>query len=82
MQEQRRFARVRPTGLMARTGKIFVDIKTPATDCDVVDISAGGAHLAVHGSEAIPPRFVLLYGGSKKQCRAVWIKGRRVGVAF
>lgn len=67
---------------MPKTGKIFVDIKKPATDCEVVDISAGGAHLAVYGTEAIPARFILLYSGSRKQCRAVWVKGRRVGVQF
>lgn len=82
MQEHRRFARIRPSGLMPKTGKIIVDIKKPAMDCDVVDISAGGAHLAVHGSAAIPPRFTFLYSGSKKQARTVWIKGRRVGVQF
>jgi hypothetical protein len=67
---------------MAKTGKIIIDIKKPAMECDVVDISAGGAHLAVHGTEAIPQRFTFLYGGSKKLARAVWIKGRRVGVQF
>jgi hypothetical protein len=82
MENQRRFARVRPSGLMPKSGKIIVDLKKPALDCEVVDISAGGAHLAVHGSDAIPPRFTFLYSGSKKLCRAVWVKGRRVGVTF
>lgn len=67
---------------MARTGKVFVDVKQPAADCDVVDISASGAHLFIRGGADIPQRFVLLYGGSRKSCRAVWVKGRRVGVAF
>lgn len=67
---------------MSRTGKIFVDLSKPATDCDVIDISAGGACLNIHGSAAIPKRFILLYGGAKKTCKLVWIKGRRVGVSF
>jgi hypothetical protein len=82
MQEHRRFARIRPSGLMARMAKIISDPKKPVTDCDLIDISAGGAQIAVHGSAEIPRRFVLVYGGGKKSCRAVWIKGRRVGVAF
>jgi hypothetical protein len=82
MQNQRRFARVRPSGLMSKTAKMIVDLKKPATDCDVIDISAGGAHLFVRGSDDIPRRFTLLYGGGKKTCRAVWVSGRRVGVAF
>jgi hypothetical protein len=80
--ENRRFMRIRPSGLMSKTGKIFADFTKPVADCDVVDISAGGAHLFVRGSGDIPPKFVLHYSGAKKWCRAVWVKGRRVGVAF
>ena len=82
MQENRRFQRVRPTGMMTKTGTIFVDMKSPATACKVVDVSAGGACIEVQGSGVIPPRFVLNHGGVKKTCHIVWQKGRRVGVAF
>jgi PilZ domain len=81
MEEQRRYHRVRTAGL-ARAGSIFVDLKKPVVACNVVDISAGGACLEVHGSEAIPARFVLSHGGVKKSCRIVWQKGRRIGVSF
>lgn len=67
---------------MAKTGTIYVDLKKPTTACKIVDISAGGACIEVHGSEAIPQRFVLNYGGVRKSCLLVWQKGRRVGVAF
>jgi hypothetical protein len=50
--------------------------------CNVVDISAGGACIEVHGTEAIPARFILHHGGVKKSCRIVWQKGRRIGVSF
>lgn len=82
MQNKRRFVRVRPSGLMSRTGKIFVDLNSPAIDCDIVDISAAGACITVHGTSEIPKKFVLLYGGAKKSCRMVWNKGRRVGLSF
>ena len=63
-----------------RAGKI--DLKKPAIACNVVDISAGGACIEVHGTEAIPARFILNHGGVKKSCRIVWQKGRRIGVSF
>jgi hypothetical protein len=67
---------------MSRTGKIFVDLKNPTINCDVIDVSAGGACLNIHGTAEIPKRFLLLYGGTKKTCRIVWTKGRRIGVSF
>ena len=81
MREQRRYHRVRPNG-PARAGSIFVDLKKPVIGCNVVDISAGGACIEVHGIEAIPARFILHHGGVKKSCRVVWQKGRRIGVSF
>lgn len=82
MQEQRRFARVRPSGLVPKTATIFADLKSAVIACTVVDTSAGGACLEVHGSTAIPNRFILKHGGVKKNCRVVWQKSRRVGVSF
>jgi len=73
---------VRPSGLVPRTGTIFADLKAQPAVCNIVDISAGGACIEVHGSDAIPKRFILNHGGVKKSCYLVWQKGRRVGVAF
>jgi hypothetical protein len=81
-QEHRRFHRVRPSGLVPRTATMFADLKSPATACTVVDISAGGACLDVPGSAPIPRRFTLNHGGTRKSCYLVWQKGRRIGVAF
>ena len=81
MSDKRRYHRVRPTG-SAKAGTIFADLKKPATACNIVDISAGGACLDVHGTEAIPKRFILSHGGVKKSCVLVWQKGRRIGVSF
>ena len=80
--DKRRFHRVRPSGQMARTGTIFIDLKSPTTTCDIVDVSAGGACIEVHGNAVIPKRFILNHGGVKKTCRVVWQKGRRVGVSY
>jgi hypothetical protein len=81
MSEHRRFHRIRP-GASGRAATIFVDVKTPTTACNIVDISAGGACIEVHGTAAIPKRFILNHGGVKKSCRLVWQKGRRIGVSF
>ncbi len=82
MQDHRRFHRVRPAGLVSKTGIIFADLKSAPTPCSIIDISAGGACIEVHGSGAIPNRFILSHGGVQKACRVVWQKSRRVGVAF
>ena len=62
--------------------KLIIDPKTPVIDCRVVDYSAGGACLEISGQIKLPSRFELLFGGTKKRCRVVWSKGRRLGVAF
>lgn len=80
--ENRRFHRMRPSGLVAKTGTIFADPKSQAVACNIVDISAGGACIEVHGSAPIPKKFILHHGGVKKSCYLIWQKGRRVGVSF
>lgn len=82
MHEKRRFHRVRPSGLVAKTATIFADLKSRPIVCDVVDVSAGGACLEVHGGDAIPKKFILHHGAVRKTCRVVWQKGRRIGVTF
>jgi hypothetical protein len=81
-RENRRFARVKPSGLVSRTAKIIVDAKSPALDCVVVDLSMGGACLEVSNPGAVPKRFVLLHGKTKKNCLVVWKTARRMGVQF
>ncbi|HEY5065280.1 MAG TPA: PilZ domain-containing protein [Xanthobacteraceae bacterium] len=82
MSEHRRFHRIRPSGLIPKTAIMFADLKSPATACTIIDISAGGACIEVHGAGAIPRRFTLNHGGTKKSCSLVWQNGRRIGVSF
>lgn len=82
MLHQRRFTRIRPSGLLSRSGKIIIDVKSPVIDCNVIDYSAGGACLEVFTRTSLPKRFELLYSGTKKKCRLVWVNGSRVGVSF
>jgi PilZ domain-containing protein len=78
----RRFARVRPTGRNSDVAKLIVGPKDPLIDCRVVDYSPGGACLEISAQIAVPTRFELLFGGTRKRCRVVWSTGRRIGVAF
>jgi hypothetical protein len=78
----RRYARVRPSGRVSSTAKIIIDSKAPAVDCTVIDYSVGGACLQIFAQVAIPDRFELLHGLSKKRCRVVWKNKNRVGVTF
>lgn len=80
--ENRRFHRVRPSGLVPRSGTIFADLKSQPVAVNIVDVSAGGACIEVQGSAPIPKRFILHHAGVKKNCYLVWQKGRRVGVSF
>lgn len=82
MTQKRRFERIKPSGNLSRSGKIIVDIKSPVVNCAIVDYSAGGACLEVLPRVPLPNRFELLYAGTRKKCRVVWINGSRLGVSF
>lgn len=82
MNQNRRFNRVRPSGTLSGGAKIIVDPKSPVIPCSIVDYSAGGACLEVVPRVTLPARFELLYAGTKKKCRVVWVNGPRLGVSF
>lgn len=82
MHQDRRFARVKPSGSLSRSGKIIVDPKSPVVACSIVDYSAGGACVEIAPGTSLPKRFELLYAGTKKKCRVVWMRGARLGLAF
>ena len=81
--EERRTARVSPSGLVSKTAKIFAEKKgSPVIDCHVIDLSPGGACLELTRDAEIPERFVLLHGGVKKKGRLAWRKGYRFAMVF
>ncbi|MGP9810766.1 PilZ domain-containing protein [Rhodopseudomonas sp. NSM] len=81
-QQQRRFARVRPSGLVSSSASLIVGPKVPVIPCRMVDYSAGGACIELNTDATLPTRFELLHGGTKKKCRMVWKRARRIGVSF
>ena len=80
--ENRRYARVKPVGIISKTGKLILDAKSPAVDCKVLDISGGGACLETAAPVKLPRRFMLVHGGTRKHCSLVWQKDLRFGVCF
>ncbi|MCG6207590.1 PilZ domain-containing protein [Rhodopseudomonas sp. HC1] len=82
MVQERRFARVRSGGPISSAASLIIGPKLPVVPCHVVDYSAGGACIELTSDVTLPQRFELLHGGTKKKCRTVWRKARRVGVAF
>jgi len=80
--EHRRTIRVKPSGLVAKTGKLFIDPKSPAIECQIVDISSGGASLWLQKPVQLPKHFQFMHGGMKKSCFLVWQKNLRAGIGF
>ena len=81
--EQRRFARLRPSGLVSSSASVVGDQKgAPAIACRLLDISSGGACLETMSDAQVPAKLTFVHGGVKKRARMVWKKGRRFGLAF
>jgi PilZ domain len=82
MMERRRSIRQTPI-----VGRAFVYIGKgiPLINCDVMNISEGGARIVPKTPEMLPAQFVLfltLDGSERRTCRVVWRDGFDVGVAF
>ena len=80
--ENRRYTRIRPSGLVSKTAVLILDPKAPGVTCKVVDISRGGACLELIAPVALPRRFMVVHGGTRKHCSLVWQKALRFGVCF
>jgi hypothetical protein len=81
MHHPRLFARTKPSGRISSIAKIFAGANA-AVDCILVDYSAGGACLQLKAFIALPDRFDVLYGTTRKHCRVVWKRGLRIGITF
>jgi hypothetical protein len=57
----------------------------PLIDCDVVNVSEGGARIVAKSSETLPAHFSLFLtfdGSERRSCRVIWRNGDTIGVAF
>lgn len=80
--ERRRYIRYSP---MKGRAYIYFGKGVPLAECELSNISEGGARIACTSHEMLPAHFVLfltLDGGDRRTCRVVWRDGAEVGVAF
>ncbi len=50
--------------------------------CTVHNVSATGASLSLASRPRLPKNFILMTAGSPLPCRAVWRRGKQIGIAF
>ncbi|MDO9061752.1 MAG: PilZ domain-containing protein [Bradyrhizobium sp.] len=50
--------------------------------CTIHNVSATGASLSLAGRPRLPKDFALMTSGSTLPCRAVWRRGKLLGIAF
>jgi hypothetical protein len=82
MSEKRRWIRIKPSGLVQRTGKILLSENAEAIDCRIVDLSAGGACIELSQLYALPKQFEFIHGRTRMFCRLAWTRGYRIGLMF
>jgi hypothetical protein len=54
-------------------------------DCAIIDVSQGGARLAVLAADMVPDEFLLAFSaksGVSRKCKVAWRKEDEVGVIF
>jgi hypothetical protein len=54
-------------------------------DCAIVDVSQGGARIAVLAAEMVPDEFLLAFSASSdvsRRCRVAWRREEEIGVIF
>jgi len=82
MSEHRRWNRVKPSGLVPRTGTLILDPKAAPIICQIVDLSAGGACLELSGTYEFPQRFEFTHGRTRRFCKLAWRRGFRIGISY
>jgi hypothetical protein len=63
----------------------YIEIGGSRVECTILNMSAGGAMLAVAASQPIPDAFTLLItpsGSLSRRCMVAWREVNRIGVAF
>ena len=80
--ERRRHSRQSP---MKGRAYVYLGKGIALIECEVTNISEGGARIVWTSRETLPAHFVLfltLDGGERRTCRVAWRDGTDVGVAF
>jgi hypothetical protein len=76
----------RSEGLSQGDGRvIYIEKNVPLIDCEVVNMSEGGAKLCALTPLILPTHFLLFLtqdGSLRRSCRVIWRNGRQLGVEF
>jgi len=80
--ESRRSLRIAPRGLVPRTGKLLLSSQAAPLDCQVVNLSAGGACLKLSVMQQLPKRFEFLHGTTRKLAQLVWQRSYLIGIRY
>ena len=57
----------------------------PVCDCALIDVSQGGARIAVLAADMIPDEFLLRFSATSdvsRRCKVAWRKDDEIGVVF
>lgn len=81
MSENRRSARLPPTGKVAKTAKLVFASGTPV-ECQVVNLSAGGACVRVAELRDLSKPFEFHHGGTRHVCQLAWQRGYTIGIRY
>jgi len=82
MSENRRWNRVKPSGLVPRTGTLMLDPKAKPITCQIIDLSVGGACLELSDTYAFPERFEFIHGRTRRFCKLAWRRGFCIGISY
>jgi hypothetical protein len=80
MEERRRHSRAQSE---IRSAFIYLDSRAPLLDCEVINVSDGGARIRC--KTMLPTHFMLFWrqdGSDRRACKVMWRDGLEVGVAF
>jgi hypothetical protein len=64
---------------------IYLGARIPLVECDVVNVSEGGAKIHALDYLLLPSHFVLFFtldGSQRRTCRVIWRDGPNTGVSF
>lgn len=64
---------------------IYIDARIPLIECEVLNLSDGGAKVHAVADFMLPSHFVLFFtldGSRRRTCRIIWRDGPNVGVSF
>jgi hypothetical protein len=65
-----------------KTGKLLLSEKAAPLDCQVVNLSAGGACLKLSVMQQLPKRFEFHHGATRKLAQLVWQRGYLIGICY